>query len=75
MIRPYLYAGAALVALAVLAWFVADQRQIGADRVIIKQIENDAATQEKINNADRSMGDADTDRDWLCQRFGVDCVR
>ena len=53
----------------------AQTRQAERDRAALQQAIQDRDTRARIRDADRSAGDADEDHNWLCVRFGVDCVR
>ena len=56
------------VALALLfgaVWWLGNRNE--AWRANIERMERDAATQERIRDADRSTGDPDDDRAWLGQ--------
>jgi hypothetical protein len=74
--------GGALVAFLLAAglWaYIANERREAAAqeraRIELEYHRNNAATRDKINQADRSTGNADEDHHWLCERFGIECVR
>ena len=53
----------ALVLVFGSGWWLAARD--ASQRANIEQMERDAATQERLRDADKSTGDADDDRDWL----------
>ena len=69
---------AGLLAAGIWAYVAKERRDAAAQeraQIELEYHRNNAATRDKINQADRSIGNADEDHDWLCERFGIDCVR
>ena len=68
---------AGVLAAGLWAYVANERRQAVAEERARAELEyhrNNAATRDKINQADRSVGDANEDRLWLCRRFGIDCL-
>jgi hypothetical protein len=81
--KPFKAALAGALATGLLAaglWaYVAKERRDAAAqeraRAELEYHRKNAETRGKINQADRSAGNVDEDHDWLCRRFGIECVR
>jgi hypothetical protein len=79
-LKAALFGALAAVFLATSLWaYIANERRqaVAAERARaeLEYHRNNAATRGKINQADRSAGNVDEDHDWLCRRFGIECVR
>jgi hypothetical protein len=69
---------AGLLVAGLWAYIANERRQAVAAERARAELEyhrNNAATRDAINQADRSTGNVDEDHDWLCERFGIECVR
>lgn len=68
MMRLYLLIGGFSAVLCILGgvWFLGGQA--ARDRAHTEQLEADKATNERINDAEISTGDADADLEWLRER-------
>jgi len=79
-VKAALFGALAAVFLATSLWvYIANERRqaVAAERARaeLEYHRNNAATREAIAGADRSTGNVDEDWNWLCRRFGADCVR